>query len=1243
MSGPKPIRRVLKRIVIVLFNLALLLGIVLATLPWWWGAVLRKAMADHGTFVTYETVGYGRWAVSGVSLGGEGWELQVDRIEAPHPLVWALQRNRAEIVTIGSWTLQVSGGNAGASPRTPRPEWSEVVATYDRIAAWIPPVEIAAGELNWAETKSPISVGPADYDGERLRVDAVTWQDWASTLEWRRDTLTLKAEETKHHAAATATLQPENSRVELTGHWREQPVFGQATWTEAGNWRPTAAELRAQDWRLSGGVVGLADYYAAVTGNAELIWTENSFRYQLQGEGLPLPETELPPLRIESQGEGGFSGVRITTLAIEAPGLTATLDAPVEIERHEAGWTQVSHFVLEANLAELPWLRSEGEGTVAGEIVVRPRDGDWPQIEGRLQARDVALRDWRIAEAELEGKVLWPRWNLTRLAVRDDVGSEILVTAEGDARAREIEAGHWEARIDPVSAAPWLPDGISLAGLTGEGELAGAWTNPLGRSEIQLKTLQVPQLRSLDLQVEIQGASADRDWSATIVPRATESRLTLGGRMLDDGLVLQTLQLERAGKSIWTAEDGTEAAVSWRDGGQLAGITLIGAAGELQIGQVTPSAGEVAYAAQRPELDWIADWMAEKPPLFPSLEEALVTFSWAKDVVRFDTHLRGEVTLGDAGKVDVDVAASSDGATVGVEHLTVGRGGTTFLEVYGQLPLRIRRGDTPGVMIDEAGEVDLAAQVSPNPAFWKTLGEWTGVTVSRPEIDLKLRGKWREPQGSGQIRIARVLVNKSIGGIDWPEFTGVAAELTGDGRGLKLDSLTATVAGNPIRMSAALPLTVAEWQRLQESPLAYLREQGSGRVELPESDLAAVARFVPGYLVPTGRVQADMTFERGGNVSGSLQLRGAVSRPLGPLGVLQSIDADLAFDGHQVSVDRIRALMGGQPVELEGTIDWRPGDPVELNLTLKGNNLPLVRRTGVLLRSDLDLALKTDGGGVTTLSGKAVLREGLMLADVRSLLPTVGSDRPTSRPPYFSVEMQPFARWRLNVDVDGERFMRLETPVLSGVASVEAHLDGTLASPRAIGEVTMDSGTVRLPFARLNVESAYARLTAANPYEPEIYLLGSGRRLGYELQMELSGDANDPRLELSSSPALPASDVLLMVMAGVAPKDEVNYTQGRRALQFGVYLGQELVGDVLGLEGGDRLTVTTGERLSRRGRETYRFGYDLNDRWTVTGEYDEFDYYNAGLKWRWFPRPENADTESKPAVDGEKGEDDAQP
>src|SRR5690606_25854820 len=111
-------------------------------------------------------------------------------------------------------------------------------------------------------------------------------------------------------------------------------------------------------------------------------------------------------------------------------------------------------------------------------------------------------------------------------------------------------------------------------------------------------------------------------------------------------------------------------------------------------------------------------------------------------------------------------------------------------------------------------------------------------------------------------------------------------------------------------------------------------------------------------------------------------------------------------------------------------------------------------------------------------------------------------------------------------------FMRLRTPVLAGVASINAQLDGTLGTPRAIGEVTLDSGVVKLPFATFQIEEGSARLTAANPYEPQVSLRGSGKRLGYDLLMELSGSASDPRLELSSDPSLPASDVLLFVMAG---------------------------------------------------------------------------------------------------------------
>ena len=211
--------------------------------------------------------------------------------------------------------------------------------------------------------------------------------------------------------------------------------------------------------------------------------------------------------------------------------------------------------------------------------------------------------------------------------------------------------------------------------------------------------------------------------------------------------------------------------------------------------------------------------------------------------------------------------------------------------------------------------------------------------------------------------------------------------------------------------------------------------------------------------------------------------------------------------------------------------------------------------------------------------------------------------------------------------------MRLRTPLLTGEASIAVKLDGTLRNPRALGDVTLDDGVVKLPFARFVVDEGRASLTEAQPYQPQLSFSGTGKRFGYELTMELSGSASDPQLRLSAEPSLPAADVLLMAIAGVAPKQEFSYTQGERAMKLGVYFGQEIVSDLLGWEGDGSLSLTTGEKLSRRGKETYRVGYDWSDRWTVTGEYDEFDQYNAGLKWRWLPQPE---PEAKEGADASK-------
>jgi translocation and assembly module TamB len=222
--------------------------------------------------------------------------------------------------------------------------------------------------------------------------------------------------------------------------------------------------------------------------------------------------------------------------------------------------------------------------------------------------------------------------------------------------------------------------------------------------------------------------------------------------------------------------------------------------------------------------------------------------------------------------------------------------------------------------------------------------------------------------------------------------------------------------------------------------------------------------------------------------------------------------------------------------------------------------------------------------------------------------------------------MLPFSEWQLDVAVDGDRFLRLRTPVFNGLASAHFRLRGTLGDPRATGEAVINEGRVLLPFATFAVRQGEVRLTETNPFVPTISLIGTSRRYGYDLRMEVRGTTDKPELTFSSTPALESEQVLLMVMTGETPQNEVSYTGRERATRLGAYLGQSLLKQLGGdPEATERLSVSVGERISRQGRETYHVEYEMNPRWSLVGEYDEFDEYNLGVKWRVFSEAKEED------------------
>jgi translocation and assembly module TamB len=429
-----------------------------------------------------------------------------------------------------------------------------------------------------------------------------------------------------------------------------------------------------------------------------------------------------------------------------------------------------------------------------------------------------------------------------------------------------------------------------------------------------------------------------------------------------------------------------------------------------------------------------------------------------------------------------------------------------------------------------------------------------------------------------------------------------------------------------VKADGLLPLTQASWSDLIRHPVELAR-RGELHVEIPDADMAVVARYFPDYLAPVGRLHLDATLRKDFHLRGSLRLENAVSRPLGPLGILQDIDADIGLDDRTVKFNRVNARMGGQLVTLRGSAELQEHGPPRLNLTLTGENLPFVRKTGLLLRGDLDLALKTPEDGRTELTGSVKLRDSLFLSDVRSLIPS-GAKEAESRPPYFSIEAAPMDRWRIAVDVRGERFLRVQTTVFSGTVSARFKLSGSLGEPHATGEATINDGTVKLPFASFDVKQGQVTLTPDQPFEPQVLVTGATRHYGYDLRMELTGPVSSPNLTFTSSPPLTAEQVVLMVMAGQAPQNEISATDRQRAARFGAFFGATLLGSFgVGGSGADRLTISSGENISEQGHETYSIEYRLSKRWSLTGEYDEFDDYNAGVKWRVYQKGGRKDEE----------------
>lgn len=1214
--------RVFKRILITLSVGVVLLAVAVLALPWWWGTAVRQVGGDYGvTFSTYERVGYGRWMLKDVAWRQSGVVLQADRVEAPHPLGWWWRKSAASPVLIDGLKLDLSGiekeaGGSEGGVQGPR----SAIAMFHRIEPLLPPVKISSARMVVAE-QSALAFEDLSLVGFDLGIARITFEEFSASLALRMATDDFAAKEghgfeftvreSSGNWAMHGQSSPPNDQLNLQGEWLGQEFSGFASFV-SDLWVPDSGEIRAEQWTLPAAAVGLDDYYKSIAGRFELNWNGNRFhRVLLAVESESEETSETPPLSVMITGSAGGESVEVETLQILSPGLSVSTDEPFEISQESAIEGAVTHLQVQADLAEFPLM--EGRGTMAGSLKLTTRSNAWPLMEFALDVSEVGIGEYPSLSGMVGFNVAWPEWAIDTLSLRDEAGSRVRLEASGNGLERRIENGLWAASVVPASVQAWAPSEISWNEINSTGVFQGSYDEIDHEGELQADDILVNGLKPLAVTGNWSGRGKHVD--GALVAKSGEAQANISGGVQASQAQLE-IELRRGDERIF--QSPTPLTVSWQEGLSVADLDIKGPGIALSSSRFTAAEGTVKVDLSQPDWTWLGDWW-EAPPEVPEIRKLQADLVWRDGQLTGAAVFDGNVPVSEGVIIQMQFDAVSDGKTVDIARGELGWENEAIASVRGELPLRFLT-TSPYWEINAEGEIDARMVLERSPNLWRKLAQESRVRVESPTFDLELGGTWQRPTGKGRLSVDKITVLPKPGETSWPIITAVEAQLVDDGSGLAVDPLQARFDGQAIVLRGQLPFTPEEWSEVSDAPMRYFREQGRGSISIPRADLAALAKFVPDMLVPTGEVEVALEYAPGRGVDGQIQLRGAVTRPLGPLGALQDVTADLRFANRGLDVREVRALMGGQRVELSGDANWPESGEVELDLALRGRNLPLVRSTGILLRSDLDLRIRSDSTGAGEVSGEARLRDGLILVDVRSLLPKGGGAAvPGRRPPFFSVGVEPLNHWNLDVRVSGEKFLRLRTPVVTGTASVDVRLDGTLETPRSIGDISLDEGELRLPFARLTIDEAFAQLTDVDPYDPEIRLDATGQRLGYDLTFALSGKASDPRLDLQASPTLTSEEVLLLVMAGVTPQRNGQSDATNRALKLGMYFSQGVLGDLLGTDENGRLTVSTGEKLSRQGKETFRFDYELADRWNVVAEYDEFDHYNAALKWRVIP------------------------
>jgi translocation and assembly module TamB len=1013
------------------------------------------------------------------------------------------------------------------------------------------------------------------------------------------------------------------TRVEGVGIWLSNRVSLNAVFGPVG-WLPEVAQIAAPSFTVPASVLKLPGYQD-VQGAFSVSWADGRFQLDLRAQAEnQVAQTNLPPLELAVLAAGTTNGVTIHKATVSSPFLSAQLSHVLEFNLAGELLSGPARLSLMADLDSQSWLDAQGQ--IAGVATLIPQVGNYPRVQMVLNGTNLTAAKVELRNVKIAAALDYP--NLSLESARGDFRDGTILFARGEIDLTQRSIRNGELSIDAKALPAWIPAPYTSGPVAITARGSGSFTNLEHSGSFTLRGVAGPQFKPLDLS---------GDWSGRQFDLA-QLRLSATGRdsqvhietslSLQDHLVRLGLKkfafLKKDEPSLQLQHPAEIVVARSGPGGpgiSVTGLELSGSSGNVKLSSVLRTASFGSIDLLMADFD-PAFLGAFVPREIPELHVSHLRFagSWSNGPITQNLELN--LTIPSA-TVAASLQIRGDASGTAISNALITRAGAPLVSAHGFLPLSLRpKFGWDAITFLTNAPVAFSLQVQPDGYLWDEIGRRTGLVVRHPRVDAELQGDWKTLQGLVRVNMDGIKFARTNQAL--PEVQNVRLVARIDRQSARIEQFDFQVQGETLRAEAQVPLGNDYWVLRREFRLPDWRK-ASARIVGEHIAVAAFEPLFPTLLSPQGELKLDLQLLPGVRLAGELQINDARTRPIATVGAIRDIRVSAIFTNQFLRLDQATAVIGGSQVSIAGTADfaqtswWAEGVP-NFELVVRGTNIPLSRTSASIIRADLDLAVNKTNGAAPFVSGVARLRESIFMTDLTSLVPG-GAATPERRPPYFSVRQPPFSNWRLGVKVEGPKFLSVRSTLFYGQVTANLELTGTLKDPLALGDLKIDSGTVKLPFADLGVSQGFISLGSQDPYRPRISVTAGSRQYGYDIRVDVSGTVDAPMLQFSSTPPLGSEEILLMVTAGEMPRHQQSFSMRQRGQTFAQFLGKDLLTKLGFADSGEqRLTIKSGEELSELGRPTYGIDYKLSDRWALVGEYDRFNAFNAGFKWRIYSK-----------------------